>query len=185
MGLDRRRLTQWMDEAASGRGGAFERLADAVQDELYRLGLANGLREADAADATQEALFRAFRDRKRWRKGGNAMAWLAAITMNVIREHRRSRFRRRHAGIDPDVLGCLGPALDDQAERLERMVTLTEAVGRLPPRQREAVTLRYLRQMSVRDTAAVMGCAEGTVKSTLSAALTHLRKDLGQDHETR
>ena len=50
-----------------------------------------------------------------------------------------------------------------------------EAIQRLPPRQREAVACRYLRQMSIRRTAEAMGCAEGTVKSAVSAALERLR----------
>jgi RNA polymerase sigma-70 factor (ECF subfamily) len=49
------------------------------------------------------------------------------------------------------------------------------AVARLPPRQRLAVDCFYFAGLSVADTAAVMGCSEGTVKSTLSDARERLR----------
>jgi RNA polymerase sigma-70 factor (ECF subfamily) len=60
----------------------------------------------------------------------------------------------------------------------EELGQLMEAVGELPPRQREAIACRYLRRMTVRETAEVMGCAEGTVKSAVSAALERLRDKL-------
>ena len=58
----------------------------------------------------------------------------------------------------------------------DQLQQLMEAVAELPPRQREAVACRYLRRMSIRETAVVMGCAEGTVKSAVAAALERLRR---------
>ena len=53
-----------------------------------------------------------------------------------------------------------------------------DAVDRLPQRQREAIACRYLRRMSIAETAVAMGCAQGTVKSAVSAALERLREVL-------
>jgi RNA polymerase sigma factor (sigma-70 family) len=55
---------------------------------------------------------------------------------------------------------------------------LMEAVAELPSRQREVIACRYLRRMTVRETAEAMGFAEGTVKSAVSAALDKLRDRL-------
>ena len=46
--------SELMDIASSGDQAAFGQLALAVQDQLYRFGLAHGLHDADAADAVQE-----------------------------------------------------------------------------------------------------------------------------------
>ena len=64
------------------------------------------------------------------------------------------------------------PAEDDDA-RLER---LARAVERLPERQREAVACRFLRGMSIAETAKVMGCAEGTVKAAVFKAIANLQR---------
>ena len=52
------------------------------------------------------------------------------------------------------------------------------ALAALPPRQRLAVVLRHLEDLPVTDVAQVMGCSEGTVKSTTSAGLAALRRSL-------
>ncbi|GAA2329748.1 SigE family RNA polymerase sigma factor [Dactylosporangium salmoneum] len=61
---------------------------------------------------------------------------------------------------------------------------LHRALIRLTPRQRAIVVLRYYDDLSVEQTAAVMGCSQGTVLSTTSRALAHLRltPELGQDN---
>jgi RNA polymerase sigma factor (sigma-70 family) len=63
-------------------------------------------------------------------------------------------------------------------------VAVRAAVAALPPRQRAAIVLRYFADLSVRVTAAVMGCAEGTVKALTSKAISALRaRGLVDDEE--
>ena len=179
---DRVQANRWMERASSGDREAFGLLAGAMQDKLYRFGLAHGLGAADAAEATQETLLRAYRGRSRWRAGGDAAAWMYGIALNVTREFRRRR-RGRVGGLDLELLlaapGRGNPAGGDAADDLRQLGT---AIAALPPRQREAVTCRYLLEMSVRDTAGAMGCAEGTVKAAVAAALENLRKAFKTEH---
>ncbi len=164
-----------MDRAAAGDDDAFGRLALAKQDELFRFAVAHGLAAADAAEGVQETLLRAYRGRSRWRSGAKAWPWLLAIAMNVVREFRRKR-RGHLGGIDIEALAREpGPGGGQQADRLR---PLADAIKALPPRQGEVIACRYLRQMSVRETAAAMDCAEGTVKAAVSAALASLRQKL-------
>jgi DNA-directed RNA polymerase specialized sigma subunit len=51
----------------------------------------------------------------------------------------------------------------------------------LPPRQRAALVLRYYEDLSESDTAQLMGCAVGTVKSQVSAGLDRLRQRMGPE----
>jgi RNA polymerase sigma factor (sigma-70 family) len=178
--VDRTRINALMDQASSGDDGAFGSLASTVQDELFRFALAQGLRREDASEATQEALMRAYSGRVEWRSGSDVMAWLRGITVNVVRECHRKR--RRQKIIWLGLIKSEAPAeaaVDEVAgnDRLqaEQLQCLIEAVKGLPPRQREAIACRYLRRMSIRETAAAMDCAEGTVKSAVASALQRLR----------
>lgn len=187
--MERTRINVLMDMASSGDDAAFGALATAAQDELYRLACALGLRRADAAEAVQETLLRAYSHRSRWKTGSEAMPWLCGITVNVVREclrrERRSTSYLQAARSEVprggmiDAGAAVGGGLD--AEQLQ---ALGDAVAQLPHRQREAIACRYLRRMSIAETAVAMGCAQGTVKSAVSAALERLREVL-EDHRER
>ena len=63
----------------------------------------------------------------------------------------------------------------------EALAALRRGLLALPQRQREAVVLRYLEELSVRQTAELMGVADGTVKAAVHAGLRNLRAALGED----
>jgi len=178
--MDRTLVNSLMDEASTGDGQAYAALASAVQDELFRFARAQGLEREAAADVTQEVLMRAYARRRAWKHGSDALAWLYGIALNVIRESKRKERRQKWSwtGWRAELESRTAGAQAEHRPDSEELAELMEAVSELPPRQREAIACRFLRRMSVRETAAVMGCAEGTVKSAVSAALERLRDKL-------
>ena len=121
-------------------------------------------------DVVQEALIRAWAKRAQFDPArGTPAAWLLAITADRARRVRRDR--RPLIGF---LAGRVRP-IDDELD-------LASAVARLSKRQRLAVDCFYFVGLGVAETAAVMGCSEGTVKSTLSDARTRLR-DLLEGHD--
>ena len=180
MPKDRACINQWMDRASAGDREAYGLLAREMQDELYRFALAQGLGRADAAEAVQEVLMRGFSMRRKWTVGADAAAWLFGIALNVVREVERTRRRQRADGFEAAwlVAGTSGAGEADSA-RQDNAKRLAAAIADLPARQREAFACRYLMELSVRDTAEAMGCAEGTVKAATAAALESLRQKLG------
>ena len=65
--------------------------------------------------------------------------------------------------------------MPDMTDEIARRAGLRQALLALPIRQRATIVLRYLEGMSERETAAVLGCSEGTVKSQSARALATLR----------
>jgi RNA polymerase sigma-70 factor, ECF subfamily len=120
-------------------------------------------------DVLQEALLRAWAHRRQYDASkGPLLNWLLTIVAN---EARRSLGRRRTTLPIPlnASVGELAP--DDRLD-------LEAAATKLPERQRLAVDCFYYIGLSVAQTAAVMGCSEGYVKSALSDARKHLRLEL-------
>jgi RNA polymerase sigma-70 factor (ECF subfamily) len=120
-------------------------------------------------DVLQEALLRAWAHRRQYDPAkAPLLTWLLTIVAN---EARRSRGRRRSTL--PIPLTASVPELAEDV-RLD----LKAATANLPERQRLAVDCFYYIGLSTQQTAAVMGCSEGNVKSTLSDARKHLRLEL-------
>ncbi len=126
---------------------------------------------ADRDDVVQESLARAWRRRETYREDrGTPRAWLLAIVADRARRHHRGRDRHRTWAVVPAA-----------GERVERDADLEAAIRRLSGRQRMAVELHYFVDLHVSEVAAVMGCSEGTVKSTLSDARARLRSQLEEE----
>ena len=64
----------------------------------------------------------------------------------------------------------------DDTEVIDLRDTLARLLSQLPPRQRAVIVLRYWEQRTEAETAALLGCSEGTVKSAASRGLQRLRE---------
>jgi RNA polymerase sigma-70 factor, ECF subfamily len=127
---------------------------------------------ADRDDIVQEALARAWSKRRQYDPDrGAASVWLLAITADQARKAAR-RLRPALELVDGAA------TVRDTDRSLDRGLDVEQALATLPARQRMAVDCYYFADLSVADTAAVMGCSEGTVKSTLSDARVRLRSVL-------
>ena len=132
----------------------------------------------DADDIVQDALARAWAKRAQFDpERGTATTWLLAIVADQARASRRSRVRRLR------VLDDHADVPDAPVEDTGVDVDLERAISTLAERQQLAVHLHYFVGLSVDETAAVMACSPGTVKSTLYDARTRLRALLGDDHD--
>ncbi len=171
-----------IDAARRGDRAALAVLLRGLQDPWYRfcLGL---LRDADlAADAVQETGLRFLKQISGFRGDSQLRTWSLGIAINVVREMKRRRARHVSATTDDhdltDTVDDPSPPVGSATELGESREALRQTLADLPDRQREAVVLRFFEELSVEETAELMGCATGTVKATVHQALKSLRGKL-------
>ncbi|MGH3661303.1 MAG: SigE family RNA polymerase sigma factor [Micromonosporaceae bacterium] len=125
----------------------------------------------EAQDLVQEAFVRAW---QRWHKVGeydDPVAWVRRVAWNLATSrHRRLKVARR-------FLARSGPP-EPHPDASPDHVALVAALRKIPQRQRQAVVMHYLADMSVADIAADTGVALGTVKSWLHRGRAELAKYL-------
>ena len=149
----------------------FERLFFAHARRLVRL--AGFLGAADPEDVVQEAYCKVFAGRSRLRGDGDqAAGYLTRTVVNEVRDrHRRALVAKGKvhllASVDEGASGVSSEPLG-----------VRQAVATLPPRQREAVVLRYWLDLPLDEVAAAMGVRTGTAKSHVSRGLESLRTAL-------
>jgi RNA polymerase sigma-70 factor (ECF subfamily) len=144
-----------------------------------------------ALDIVQDAMLK-LTDKYTARPPGELPLLFQRILQNTIRDFYRrqkvrsmwttlfSSFQPQEEGEDFDLLETMqtegpGGKGDSPADRLERAQVarlIEDGLKQLPPRQREAFVLRYWEELDVAETAAAMGCSEGSVKTHCSRA-TH------------
>ncbi len=166
--------------ARKGDLGAFTTLVGRYREPALRV--AYGIAGGEAEDAVQNAFVKAYRNLDGFRVDAAFRPWLFTIVANEARNSRRSWSRRNRLDLqvrrEPDVVGN---AVDDIAAAHEQRQRVLDEVARLPDRYREIVALRYFAGLSESETASVVSCPRGTVKSRLSRALGMLRAALGEE----
>jgi RNA polymerase sigma-70 factor (sigma-E family) len=123
-----------------------------------------------ANDLVQETFVHAFRHWRRVQRADNQNAYVKRILINEFKRHWQ-RYGGLPVGAKTDHPEI---AVPDVSDEVVNRADLLRALLTLPARQRATVVLRYLEGMSERDTAAVMRCSEGTVKSQTARALNTL-----------
>ncbi|MDE1942321.1 MAG: RNA polymerase sigma factor [Betaproteobacteria bacterium] len=167
------------DFLASVERRAFKHALYAVRDE------------AAALDIVQDAMLR-LAEKYHDRPVGELPPLFQRILQNIVRDHFRrnkirswwtplfSSFRGQDEEEEFDLLEAVEiPALaggqsrapEQELSQKEILAEIEQAIEKLPARQREAFLLRYWEEMDVAETAAAMGCSEGSVKTHCSRAV--------------
>lgn len=124
-------------------------------------------------EATDEALARALERWHRVHAMGSPEAWTYRVGLNVARR----RFRRRHR--ERELASAAGES--SRNELPGPVAELWDVVAALPRRQREAVVLRHVADLTEAQVAEAMGVARGTVSTNLRRAYETLRHALDDD----
>ena len=169
----------------------LDRFLQSVQSRAFRIAQIAVGNADDALDLVQDAMFKlvekyADRQENEW-----TPLFYRILNSRINDYFRRNKVRNRHrswlSGNEEDNEDPIQTAPDprgqtpeSESQTDESMEKLSEALNELPLRQQQAFLLRAWEGLDVRQTAAAMSCAEGSVKTHYSRAIHSLRESLGE-----
>jgi RNA polymerase sigma-70 factor, ECF subfamily len=152
---------------------AFEELFYRHHRQLHRVARLTSRSAEDAEDALQDAMVSAHRGAGSFRQDAAVSSWLHRIVVNACLDRLRRNKTHLTTALD-DVY-----PVADRTAQVETAIAVHRALMRLPVEQRAAVVAVDMHGYSVADTAAMLGVAEGTVKSRCARARARLAAILG------
>jgi RNA polymerase sigma-70 factor (sigma-E family) len=164
---------------------SFEQFVEGSSSRLLTLAmLLTGHNRADAEDLLQTVLERAYRRWRRICRAGDPAPYVRRMLVNAAVDRGRLLRRRPEQPLAiEDGGGAPGPAqpaASDQAAAIADKDLLWRAMAELPVGQRAVLVLRYYEDLSEAQTAAILGCSVGSVKTQASRALSKMRGIVGQ-----
>jgi RNA polymerase sigma-70 factor (ECF subfamily) len=173
----------------NGEKEAFYELIRPCERAVYMMAYWILQNESDAEDVAQEAILKAFRALRDFRRDAKFSTWLISITRNEARMKLRKQHRDLWESLDghrneddtdfePREFGDWREIPSEALERKEIRDLLAKAMTALSPMYREVLLLRDVRQMSIAETAELLGVGEGIVKTRLMRARLQLREQI-------
>lgn len=153
---------------------AIDALFDQYADDVYRFAMYAVGNPADAKDVVQEVFLRAYQGWDKYRQDANEKTWLFHIARNFISDFFRRKKTRQNALSNYPRVG-----IEDSGAGLP--LEFTDAIAQLKPDHRQVISLRLIDDMSVNDTAHVLGWSPAKVRTTQHRALEHLRRIWNSD----
>lgn len=173
------------DTVEHAPAATLEEFLASIDTRAYRFAEISLRNRDDALDAVQDAMIKMLGYRERPAAEWTPLFW-SILRNRIVDMQRRGMFRMRwfapaNDREDGSTIDWADDNLPDPSrnhDSHEAWTRISAALGNLPRRQREAFTFRVLEELDVADTAKVMGCSEGSVKTHLSRARAALQVQL-------
>jgi len=166
-------------KARRGDVEAYNLLISRWEKRVYNYLLRIVGNREDALDLSQDVFLKAYQNLRKLEDPGRFVAWLFRIAHNEA----YSLFRKRRPELDgdgpaeePSEAGI--PVAGSSVFPLELTLSVTSALDRLSPEQREAVILKIYQGFKFEEMAEILSCPVSTVKSRLYTALDLLKGEL-------
>ena len=169
--------------AQRGDQSAFRQVVERYQAGVFKLALKMTSNHTEAADLTQEAFLRVYRFFHKFDPSRPLAPWLYRLATNLVLNHVKAR-RPASVSLDSETsvargdLAAPGPDASDAVVLHETAERVRDAVGELRPNLRAAVTLYYLRELSLKEVAEALSVPEATAKVWLFRGRQALKEKL-------
>lgn len=174
--LDEDAVLRLVEQARAGDRAARQRLYRQHVQRVFRTVRGMLRSDAEAEDATQDAMFAALTSLDRYspRSGVRFAAWLTTIAVNTTRRRfRRRRLELTPTGELPDVVATDDDVGDD-IDLAKQRAALLQALAELEPREREIVSLRYGSELNAAEIAKQLKLEPANVRKILERARVRL-----------
>lgn len=163
-------------QCQEGDSAAFEQLLERWQDRLWRHASRLTGDEDAAWDAVQETWLAISRDIRRLRSPAAFRAWAYQITTNKCKDWIRKEARSHQVAEQYFEEVSRAEIPHNSLSIKEQSENLSDAISRLPGKDRTILALKYEEDFEIAEIAAILDIPDGTVKSRLHYAREHLKK---------
>ncbi len=178
-----------IERVRTGESDAFFELVHPYERAVFLAALGIVRNEADAEEVAQEAILKAFKNLARFRQEAKFSTWLIQIAINEAKMRLRKDRRPLYESIEEGTLGDEGDYIprdfadwreipSEALEQKQLRRALTNALDSLPEKYRTILILRDVQQLSINETAKILGLSEANVKTRLSRARLQMRDAL-------
>ena len=176
---------QLVERARCGDRAAATRLIELFYERIYAFLRRLAANDADAADLTQRTFGRVWEALPSFEGRSSVASWMHSIAYHLYVDWRRAD---RHTEPRPDEWWAGRPAPeatpDEMVARADLAAVLYSSVDELEPDLRHTVQLHYYQDLTLQETAEVMGIATSTVKYRLRQALADLQRRLASQRRS-
>jgi RNA polymerase sigma-70 factor, ECF subfamily len=181
---------EWIARILQGERDLFHELIRPYERTVYMTAMSILRDAAEAEDAAQEAMLKAYRGLKSFRGDAKFSTWLTSITLNEARSRLRKSARVKVESLDntgqeggqedftPFLVADWREIPSETLEREELAQHIEQAIQNLPPSYREVFLLRDKEEMSIEEIAQALGVKANLVKVRLFRARMMLQKQL-------
>lgn len=160
---------------------AIRELFEQYQHDIYRFALYSLQNESLAYDVVQETFLRAIASWSRFRHEATPKTWLLTIARNYMYDTHRKQQKREKFVQEYGPLGSGTYREQGLESTIEESMVLEQAIASLKESYRQVFILRHVEELSVAETAKVLGWTEGKVRMTDFRAIGQLREMLSSD----
>lgn len=171
-----------IESAVRGDSSAFGALYDHYQAMIYRFVMVKVGSREEAEDITHQVFLSAWQKVEGYKHRGYPFSsWLYQIARNSVIDHYRAKKNDVSLEkLDPELSIIPAVAHFDLSEKLQ-MEKVHGAIKELKPDHQDVIIMRFVEELSLKETAAVLKKSEGAVKLIQHRAIKELKKKLGEE----
>ena len=172
-------------DAIRGEASAFGSLYDRYQPRIYRFVYLKVSHREEAEDLTHQIFLSAWQNMASFspREGVPFSAWLYGIARNKIIDHYRVRRQAISLEDANQETFQIAPASDRNAELALMTTRIRSALKTMSADFREVIILRFVEEMSIKETSAIMNKSNGAIKILQHRAIKALRESLAKQEQ--